>query len=168
MPLFLYSLADFLKQIVFSAFIQRGEFSFFSCRSLAFSSCVLFLELVTATLSSSASRAGAGYGVRTGTDLSPRGLEGAAAPRAHLATIWQLAPHEALYGRPAGPSRGTRPRKPAVGSPQEKGRCRGTRPHSGPTKPKISQKQLSRSSARNPAGPPSGRYFKSIQQSHIS
>ena len=71
-----------------------------------FSPCVPFLELMITTLPSSTSRAGAGYGVRTGADRSPRGIEGAADPCAHLATIWQLAPHEALYGRPADPSGG--------------------------------------------------------------
>ena len=163
----MYLFVGFLEQLGSCAFIKMG--GVFSFRvALLPSVLAFFLELVTAALPSSASRAGAGYGVRAGADRSPRGLEGAAASHAHLITIWQWASHEALYGRPAGPSRGTEPREPAAGSPQEKERRRDTRPHSRPTKPKISHKQLPRSAARSPAGPRSGRYFKSISQSHTS
>ena len=56
-----------------------------------------FLELVTVALPSSASRAGAGNVACAGVDRSPwGGLEGAAAPHALLAMVWQLVPREAL------------------------------------------------------------------------
>ena len=64
---------------------MQGVFSFRV--ALLTSVFVFFLELVTTTLPSRTVRVGAGYGVRAGANRSSWGLEGAAAPRAHLAIV---------------------------------------------------------------------------------